>query len=370
MNKSCIDIYSITATSIEKYLLLNNWNRDYNFKNKNLMVFDYEGKRLAISASEKFDDFYENVLNVIKTLALYKEKPIIEIIRDINTSYYDRLEFRIISELSEKGKLPLGYASSCIEGLKELILYTTCAEQNAEPICLRVTNYAKELLDNFKLAQTDIGSYIINIDIAIVDELCEQITLEQCTVNIPIEHKIVKRIFTAMKQIDEIVENKISINNTIIDAYKTGITANMCDALLKLKPEKGDVEIDTTIRYASVISRQTGVCDKILIRNNHFYIMNELSKKYHENNNLEDIKLKGMIRSLTKNIIDNQNDKIIHLITYIDGKYRSVKVLLNDSDYRIACDAHRDEKEVEISGVLDMSKKTWILNDVDKFNIL
>lgn len=87
---------------------------------------------------------------------------------------------RIKSKISEKGELPLGYASSCIEGLKELILYSACAENQAEAVCMRTTNSAKQILDNFRLAQTEKGSFIINIDIKVVDEENEQMVLPGC----------------------------------------------------------------------------------------------------------------------------------------------------------------------------------------------
>jgi len=115
-------LHGITAASIERYLLLKGWARDYNF-----------------------------------------------------TVYFDRMEFRIISSLSQDGKLPLDYATDCIEGLKELILYSACAEQNAQPICFRATNAAKEYLESFKLVQTEVGSFVINIDIQVVDDRAEMI---------------------------------------------------------------------------------------------------------------------------------------------------------------------------------------------------
>ena len=51
-------LLNITAASLEKYLLFKNWKRDYNFKNKKLMVFEWEGESLVIPASEKYKDFY------------------------------------------------------------------------------------------------------------------------------------------------------------------------------------------------------------------------------------------------------------------------------------------------------------------------
>ena len=202
------------------------------------MVFEWEGESLVIPASEKYKDFYIALPDVIETLSELYKKSDNDIIKEINSSYYDLLEFRIKSKLSENGTLPLGYASNCIEGIKDLILYSACAEQCKEPICLRTTNNAKSIVDNFHLAQTDFGSFIINIDIKVVDEENEQLVLPECEPDPSVEHKIVKRIGKAMQQIDEITYNKTTLDETLPEAYESGVTANMCDALMKLKPEK------------------------------------------------------------------------------------------------------------------------------------
>ena len=364
------NLLKITAPAIEKYLLINKWIRDFDFPNKNLMVFDLDNRRIAIPASEKFEDFHRNIEGILDMLAFYNNKSIKDIIYDIISSYTERLEFRVISKLSEDGKLPFGYAANCIEGLRDLILYSICAENKMQPICVRTTNFAKAELDNFKLAQTEVGSFIINVEASVGDEGKEQFTLDQCDINRPLEHKVVTRIYTAMKQINNVVSEDEKIDDLILDGYENGITANMCDALLKLKPEKGDIEIQTTIRYASSITRIIGDKKIISIKNKHFYVIEEIAKKYRENEKYSDTVLTGLINMLKNCNNDEQNEKSIALVTQIDGNLRSIKITLDDNDYKNACDAHRDERQVRVRGILDMSKRKWEMQQVDNFEVI
>lgn len=291
------NIYNITAKSFEKYLTLNGWGRNYDFPNKNLMVFEYEGQQMVLPASEKYNDFYMVLADMVEEVSICLNKPVQEVIKEINTAYYDWLEFRIISKSSEAGRLPLGYATECIEGLKELVLYAACAEQNVEPICIRTTNNAKEILNNFELAQTEMGSFVINIDIQVVDENDEQFFLEVCDApKQPMEHLVVKRIGKALDQVNEIVENNAKMDTAVTEAYKTGITANMCEALLKLKPQDEDMQIDTKIRYASAISRKASESSNITINPVHFYVLDELSKRYRKTVEPENIHLTKKVR--------------------------------------------------------------------------
>lgn len=356
-------LYQITALSFEKYMLLNQWSRDYNFKNKNLMVFSSpKGKRIAIPASEKYDDFYFTLDRMLKSLENHLNKSSNDIIKEIITSYYDRLEFRIQSQFSVDGKLPLGYAAECIDGLKDLVLYSACAEERLQPICYKASNKSRELTNKFKLAQTEVGSYVINIDTEVIEEDKEQETLTCTEIDAPIEHKIVKRIYTAINQVNDIVEDRNNINDLIPTAYENGLTANMCEALLKLKADK--VQIDATFRYASALTRIPGVTDKVILKDQHFYVMKEISQKYRENRKYEDVTLRGLVEEMRKDRVHDNTQREILLVTIIDGKYKKIKIELSYEDYKIANNAHMNDREVGISGVLDMSNpRKWILNN-------
>lgn len=367
--KQKYNVNNITAASIEKYLLYNKWVRDYDFANKKMMVFHLGDDVIAIPASETYSDFYVSLPRLIDTLADIHEKSAMDIIKGINSAYHDMLEFRIKANVTSDGKLPLDYASECIDGLKDLILYSACAEQTKSPVCMRITNNARDLLNNFKLAQTEVGSFIINIDIKVIDEE-EQYALPGIDVNSSIEHKVVKRIGNALKQIDDITKDMSKFDTILENAYLSGVTANMCEALMKLQLESPTAEIETKVRYATTYSENNNV-ETISIKGNHFYTINEIAKKYRENDSQMQVSTSGYITSLNKKKVDDvRSDRIIHAVTDINEGMRTVIAELCEDDYRLACDAHRDGEKVMISGILDMSKKIYRFLSVDEFKII
>ena len=366
--KKKYNIENITAASLERYLLLNDWIRNYDFPNRNMMVFKQANELLAFPASEKYSDFYVSLPNVIDTLSCLYKKSEIDIVKEINASYHDLLEFRIKSEFSDAGQLPLEYASDCIEGIKELILYAACAEQTNQPVCFRITNNAKDVLSGFKFAQTEVGSFVINIDIRVADEE-EQYTLDGIEVQSGIEHMVIQRIGLAIKQIDEITRDNSLFDKIVANAYESGVTANMCEALMKLKPDSANAEIETKIRYATVYGKKE--VDVIKIRGNHFYTMNEISKHYRTHESEVLVSVEGYITSLNKKKRDEvHSDRIIRAVVGVNGDMRTVTAELCDEDYRIACDAHRDGEKILIKGVLDMSKKIYKFVRVDLFSVI
>lgn len=365
------NLNKITAASLEKYLMFNDWVRNYEFPNRNLMYFANGEEIIVFPSSEKLSDFYIVLPKTIEILADIYGKTPNDIVKDIICSYFDRIEFRIKSQFAEKGELPMGYASQCIEGLRELILYSACAEQNTEPICVKTTKNAKKILNNFKLGQTDVGSFVINIDIQVVNDVNEQFDIAGSESNVLIEHKVVKRIGNALRQIDDVANDKVKLDDILPKAYQKGVTANICDALLKLKPEKEDAEINAKIRYASSITRKVGDTESVDIKGCHFYVMQEISNRYKIVELSDTVRIKGSIALLKKIKESEENYKReIVIATFAEGTYRSIKAELVDADYKIACDAHRDGFEVEVSGKLDMGVKNWKFSQVDSFRVL
>jgi hypothetical protein len=360
----------LSAAAVDRFLQLSGWTRNYSFKNKGLMVYtDSKNMNIAIPASEKYVDFYYSIEQVLPTISEALNKNVDELLKEILAVYYDRVEFRIASESSKYGKIPLLYANDFITGIKELILYSACAEQKAQPICFRPGNMAKEVVNRFNMAQTSVGSFIFNIDIKVVEEQNEQMILPDVEPLLPIEHKIIERIVTALNQVESVVNNENLVTRVAEDAYETGITANMCDALMKMRPTDSNAEIEATIRYASAISQEPEKEIKKIVGPNHFMVIEELSKIYRDKKLIDDVVLTGFVQTVQKKSGDDIGEETIRLFTNHEGQNRIVKMELADDDFRLACDAIKEENEIEVAGELDMSSRIWVLNSIKSFRM-
>ena len=123
----------------------------------------------------------------------------------------------------------------------------------------------------------------------------------------PTEYKIVKRNETAMKQVEDVVNRQVKVSDLIEYAYQYGLTANMCDALMKLGPtEDEDITLETSIHYAETITRAVELPTIRAFDNIHFAFVDEISSRYKNCTRVEDVTLSGTIRMLAKN--DSETD--------------------------------------------------------------
>lgn len=368
-------LHGITSASIEKYLMLTGWVRVAEHSNRILVFENREDPdfRIAVPANENVKDFYDRVYDLVQMLSAYSDRPEQAIIDSLKSAFTDRIQFRIVTDVSKDGKIPLDYAARCIEGLKDLVLYAACAEENARPICARTYNAARSNLEKFQFEQTEIGSFVFSVGVQVADESCEQLYLAEAAPppEEPDEHKIVKRIETALQQVNDVVNRQVRIAELVEYAYQDGLTANMCDAITKLKPlEGGDITLETTIHYAEAITRAVETPKVSTFDNIHFALVDEISNRYKDATLVEDVSLAGTIKMLSKNGTgEDEAENKVRLLTKYEGKQRGVDLVLSPTNHTEACNAYRDDKEVVVTGTLDKSGKYWFFSDVTSFEV-
>lgn len=364
------DLKGITPLSIDRYLFILGWERDDNFINKHMWRYVDSSNpevQILVPNKERYPDYYVRLENLISTLSELLDKPEGEIIKDLKNIYSDKLEFRIISDIADAGKLPLDYATECIEGIKELVLFSACAVQEAKPVCLKATNKAKENLKKFELGQTAVGSFIINIDAKVVDENDDHI-IKLVEPAPSFEHQVVERISIAIQQVEEATLPETHITDVATDAFINGITANMCDSLLKLKPDaSSSIELEATIRYAAAITDTIGIKKTIKMGDKHFAVIREIANIYRDKTIIEDMILSGTIKEMR---LDGKEGRTISIDCSPEGTKRSVQATLTEEQHKLACDAYKNYWIVNVSGVVDKSKKIWFFSEISEFNVI
>lgn len=371
-------LIGITAASIEKYLLCTGWERDNSFRNPRMWLFfkkEEPNLVLAFPSNENSIDFYSKIYDTILTLSDLQGDSPEEIIASLKSAYTDRIQFRVISDSTKRGKVSLKYAAQCVEGLRDLVLYAACAEENAQPVCARAYNSAKNYLDKFQFGQTEYGSFVFNVDVQVVAEENEQFYLSDFVPDLPVprEHKIIQRIQTAFAQVESVVARQEKIADVVESAYQNGITANMCDAILKLKPEDDvDVSVETTFRYAEALTHSVQPPVKNTLETIHFSLVDEISKRYRDRILVEDVILRGTVKMLSRDTSADGDwpENTVRLLARVDNRLRSITLHLPPEEHRSACNAFRDDKEVEVTGILDKSQKYWFFSQIDSFTVI
>lgn len=394
-----INIAEIKLEAVIKYLNSKSWKHDNDFPNKKLLVYKKFYKNeiltLTIPAKDTFSDYKKRLINLIDSLSNIENISQYEIINDLqlinNTillkekklsipkGAHDRLSFRIISEESKDGSLPLAYSESVISGIKKLILSAIYSERNSPvPVAdINVKNLYSEL-GQYKLAQTAIGSYVFNIDISLEDSQFMQLDFDTesdepfATTR---SRKIIRRIQNGISEICNKSITPTNLDELSVNGYKRGLNANMCDAILEFKKISPDVCIESSVKWSKELPAPKNVKEKVQISNDDFIIFETLSKKYKEKE-LKEITTQGIIIEMHNSFSDGEINiskrprRYITIAAIVNNSISKIKIHLDEKDYSLACNAHSTNSTISITGTVIEKNNYLEINKYSNFLVL
>lgn len=375
----------INVKNLNCYLKLNGWKKDLSYTNEKNILFiklleDSDDAEIVIPAKEYYKDFIPRIKDVIEAISIYDNKSIQDVYNEIVTQDIDRMEFRIISDMSSKGSLPLNYASDVVNGLKELIVSSACNEENPRPVYNRITLSAKRYADLFKFGQTAYGSFIMTIESDELNETFPQMAItNDCEIitskiDVPFQRKILRRVQKALYQIENI-GSQGNLDFFIENAFEDGINANMCDAILNMKNVSHSVTIESNFNWAGLYPEDNDLPNKLYLTNTAFPFIQAIRDAYKDKQLLKELKVTGNVKQIKidsfKYVEANElGSGYITLEFAYENRPRTVKVYLEGEPFQLACDALRDMKVVSVFGILDMSTKFWHLDNPIDFKIV
>lgn len=391
MSSSKYSLIGITLENIVEYLQIKGWKEKKEYKNKNLLVFDglEDDLTVIIPSSEKYKDFNLRLSELIDVLSEQEERPRTDIIYDITHLEIDRLQVRLVSNFSKNGTIPLIYAGKFFEGIKKLIVAAACNEVNPRPYYYRANKLGMKIANMFSFGQTEHGSYVINIE-SEVDRNVD-FSLFKTDEALPINRRILKRIQVGLNEINEAV--KTENISEFLDSYKNGFNANMCEALLHMNVNETEYRIEYTVQWSPSLEPPSNIPDTIIFEPHLFLPVKELAKQLRNSEDFisENVELFAArdIISFEQILLDKLHTirgEVVELASFqgyninIAGRATirwregsqtlNVSVNLGFSDYKIACDAHRDMQQVEVAGFLTTRGSQLMMLETKYFKII
>jgi hypothetical protein len=188
----------------------------------------------------------------------------------------------------------------------------------------------------------------------------------------PFSRKILRRIHKAMHQVESFTSSQERLDDFVRNGYFEGINANICDALLSIYETNEGVTLESTIRWAEDIPIPDDTPEKITLLSGDHNIIRAIANAYRQIQDKEYMQITGRVRKLSTSD-DSQKTVIDGTITIVyedEGKRHSIKVQLEEDDYKLACDAHKNGNEVTVEGWVDKSSKFWELVSPQKFTVI
>jgi hypothetical protein len=277
------------------------------------------------------------------------------IARDLSEAAYDLLEFRLVADSLANGEMPLRAAPELTGGAFEAVQAAARSEVARRPHYAAGTLPAsvRSFVDDAVLAGTDRGSVILRVKAPVPDEP-RQSTIDGLGISDAFERRAVQRLLHGMRAAKTAAHRDLAASDADVldEDVDEGLSANLCDALLKLSGLKSGLEARVAVRVRWALTRPTdeaateveidrgelGQLDRVAM------ILKEIEPQPH-------MTVVGPVTAVRREPGDPTGVAYLH--AELEGKVRTVRMELERSDYDLALRAHADELEIRAVGTIE-----------------
>lgn len=358
----------ITVAQFEAYLRHKQWQIDGDIR-KVAMIWHREDDEAAevILPLPTARDFHQRLRDAIQTLAKYENREQFELLGSIKGLFANVVSIRVAHADTKNGTIPIGDGVLLISKARELL------SAAAQSVFAKRKHYigkapaeANAYLDTLLLGQTEIGSYVVNV-IAPMQENADQMLsmVEAVSLTQAVSLSLLASL-DALVTANNIYKKKGDLA-VFDEAVLSGVSANMCDALLGFSGIKNDRNFEVTITTApsAILDMESRKFD---FDADQVELLKTASSYYKEDYVLSSQKLTGYIVKLSRP--KNESAGTITVEAIVSGVERKVRMDLTGDDYHMAVLAHDGGKLVRVEGNVWIKTKSAELLSPVNFGII
>lgn len=362
-----------TFSFFSRFLLKLNWvkandlNEYYNVWHS--PIIDGKQEELVVPITREVFRLERNLDTIIKTLMSFYDKREYQILDDFENSVKDQVKFRVKSEMTEDGYIPLIEGVQLLENTKEMLIASFLSVNNKKKNFTGPhPETVNEAIKNIKMGQTEEGSFIINIYLpndyyengqpSLLEEESDSFTRKALTIMEQASTELITKAETFEEH-----NNDLSIFD---DSYLLGVSSNFCSAISEISSNgQNDVEIEIVLN--NKINDKEDI-RRIEIKKEIIPIIDTVKEYYKKDLTTENCVLIGYVTKLHQEVDESKGD--ITLTCLIEEKVKKVKIELNETFYTIAQEAHRNKSYLRCVGTLNVNGRVTTLTNITEVLII
>ena len=362
-----------TFSSFSRFLLKLNWvkandlNEYYNVWHS--PIIDGKQEELVVPITREVFRLERNLDTIIRTLMSFYDKREYQILDDFENSVKDQVKFRVKSEMTEDGYIPLIEGVQLLENTKEMLIASFLSVNNKKKnFTGSHPETVNEAIKNIKMGQTEEGSFIINIYLpndyyengqpSLLEEESDSFTRKALTIMEQASTELITKAETFEEH-----NNDLSIFD---DSYLLGVSSNFCSAISEISSNgQNDVEIEIVLN--NKINDKEDI-RRIEIKKEIIPIIDTVKEYYKKDLTTENCVLIGYVTKLHQEVDESKGD--ITLTCLIEEKVKKVKIELNETFYTIAQEAHRNKSYLRCVGTLNVNGRVTTLTNITEVLII
>ena len=314
-------------------------------------VFTGEGlPEIILPRTAHLGDYARVVSMVIEIFAKVADMDELTLYRDLAMADRDVVRVRAVDG-DNSGSVAVSDGVDLMSGARDMILAAACSLQEPQPLYRAGTNRkARDYLSRVRLGQTEQGSFAITLLSPVISPPMEY-------GDDPIERQVTRRLADALAAAHEATEKTVGGDaGAFSEAVARGVSANLCEALVKLI--EPFLALDISLVWARTHPMSTAR-NVVRFAAHDAPILRQVARSFREREPRPDICLFGVVQRLKRYETDTEGT--IALRASINGQNQEVVAVLKQSDYERAIWAHKTKSPLVMEGDLEGAGQRWRL---------
>lgn len=340
--------------------------RNFSIKYEDSKVWIYidSSNNELILPKAKTPDYPYLLFSHIEKLNKITGKSTQQILRILQSKIEDELKIQIKHDDVRHGSIPLDDGIRLISGGRDLISASANSLITPKPYYFGKSNReVSQLVEDVRLGQTEIGSYIVNIFLDVKGHENTELFPEDY-----FGRKVSRKVFSNLSTLKQVIEDyqkkpEIEIFDS---AVKDGISANLCKSILDFGGNESKRNVNIGISYQSDSEKNKDYSEIEFLSPQLPYVRMGYEHLVQQKN-IPNHELIGYVIRLSRE--EDHDEGEITIAAYFEGKHRKVKAKLTLEQYENAIAAHRDQELLYILGTLIIDKRTASMVDIESVYI-
>ncbi len=339
---------SVDYTDALQYLLHRGWQR-VRSRSDEIAILRKNQAEVVLPLDRELGDYGEAIARAAVRIAALEGGTAQSVLEDLHHPRTDTVRAGRTDAGTEDGTLGFDAATAMLSGLRRSLLASACSvERPNERFHRRMSlKRAQEFMDKCRLGQTEHGSFVVTV-------LCP-LELEQLELQNSFGRQTVETLIGSVGKAVRLL--RTDGPNRIVDEVP-GITANLCDSLLEMMPkdERGDLWLGASW---SPLLPAPGLPARVNIDRDLYGAFEGLARSLRPPTVPKTDLFVGRVVELHgEDNADGVLEGDVILVLQVVEELVRGRVMLSAPDYKVAMQAHSEQKYLRVRGELHRQAKT------------
>lgn len=364
---------SLKPLELAQYLRSKGWHQESDLGAKaTLWVHVGDADEIILPRHRGFADFDLRMAEMLKTLAKNEERSQLDILRDLQAASVDLIRLRASARDAADGSLAIDDAVTLVESSRDLMLAAACAAIDKRPyFATRKAQQANDYLDKVRIGQTERGSFVLAILSPVSPALkSDQEPLFPFESSEPYARVVTQTLARSLAAVSAAAEMAAAQGDMkpFEDAVQWGVSANLCEAIVKIVAVSGDTGVDVSIAWSPSRTVSGDMPSRVKLQSDAMGLIDEAARHFRATSAIDDFEVQGAVIRLDRS--EGAQSGCITIAGFIDSQARKVRIELSGSEYSKAIAAHEREAIVACTGELTRSGRTYRLENPRQFRVM